>query len=294
MELKFDGWLVVDGELMGPTDARFPPKQDRENPNVRAPDNDDISLYMFNAALGESHEMTKDDSTISLSKHEPLWKNIQEVPPASTPRKHRPTNAASLKKEAETSDRVIADLETAKKKPGFFQVAKRSNLADTDQAMGALTARAGGRATKDQDMEAEVEGEDLILSEGDLDDMEREEVAQFSSDFLEGWDEETARRKKAEQKAAALNENKSADDNNINEGGTITTKTNRKRGREAANLSLSSSSPSTKRQQTNKNWRPDPSPSPSVESDSTLGKGKGKGKEKGKGTKNPATRNSRS
>jgi hypothetical protein len=80
MELKFDGWLVVDGELMGPADARFPPKEDRKKPNVRAPDND-ISLYMFNAALGESHEMTKDGSTVSLSRNEPLWKNIQEVPP---------------------------------------------------------------------------------------------------------------------------------------------------------------------------------------------------------------------
>jgi hypothetical protein len=104
--------LVVDGKLMGPTDARFPPEQDRQKPNVRAPDNDGISLYMFIAALGESHEMTKDDSTISLSKHEPLWKNIQEVPPASTPRKHRPANAARLKKESETYDRASSYLKT--------------------------------------------------------------------------------------------------------------------------------------------------------------------------------------
>jgi hypothetical protein len=187
MELKFDGWLVVNGELMGPADARFPPKQDRKKPNVRAPDNDDILLYMFNAALGEDYEMTKDGSTVSLSRNEPLWKNIQEVPPASTPRKHRPTNAASLRKEAETSDRAITDLETATKKPGFFQIAKRSNLADTDQAKGALTARAGGKAPEDYDMEVEVEDEDLVLSEDDLDVRHQEEVDQFSSNFLKGW-----------------------------------------------------------------------------------------------------------
>jgi hypothetical protein len=267
MELKFDGWLVVDGELMGPTDARFPPKQDKKKPNVRAPDNDGISLYMFNAALEESHEMTQDGSTVSLSRNEPLWKNIQEVPPASTPCKHRPTNAASLKKEAETSDRAITDLEIATKKPGFFQVAKRSNLVDTDQAKGALTARAGGKPPEDHDMEDEVEDEDLVLSEDDIDFRQQEEVARFSPNFLKEWDEETARRKKAEQEVAALNEDKSADVNNINEGGTVTTKTNRKRGRETANLLLLSRSPSTKRQQTNKNWTSDLSPSPSVQSD---------------------------
>jgi hypothetical protein len=193
------------------------------------------------------------------------------------------TNAASLKKEAETSDRAITYLETATKKPGFFQVAKRSNLEDTDQAKGTLTARAGGQATEDQDMEAEVEGEDLILP--------RRYGAGGGSpvqfQLSERMDEKTARRKKAEQEAAALNEDKPVDGNKINEGGTITTKTNRKRGREAANLSLSSRSPSTKRQQTNKNWTPDPSPSPSVQSDSTPSKGKDKGqkksKEKGKG-----------
>jgi hypothetical protein len=99
-------------------------------------------------------------------------------------------------------DRAITDLETASKKPYSLQVAQRSNLADTDQATGASTARGSGQATENQDMEAGIGGEDLILSEDDVCDMDPE-VAKFRSDFLKGWHEETARRKKAEREAAA-------------------------------------------------------------------------------------------
>jgi hypothetical protein len=258
MALRFDGWLVVDGELMGPNDPRFPADSDRQKPNVRDPTNEDISMHMFNVAMGESRLAPAPDGPgFTLDKIKPLFNTVQDLTPSSTPHRPRPTDAATRKKDAETHERTIETLAEALDNPLFPTVFSRDNLIGLD---AARSARDGAAPLKDAEMAEDGE----IESDEDMSADKEDEHSQYEESDRERQSDEVSM--DLDSLRTGLPENEAADN-----GSEFTVTKGKKRGK--GRSPPASPRPSAKRRQKVKAMRtPLLTSSPAIESDSTPSK----------------------